>query len=365
MVIQFIKAMIIGLLDMDAFFAAVEERDNPKLRGFGVVVGSDPKGGQGRGVVSTANYVARRFGIHSAMPISFAWRHAQEGEKKTGIKTFFVPVDMPKLERESERVMKTLRRFSPLVEQASVDEAYFDLSVAKNYSSAAGLAREIKRAIREEWGLTCSIGIGPNKLIAKIASGAHKPDGLTVVEEKDVQTFLDKLDVGELPGVGPKTKEKLKDLGILSIRDLRRKMTLRNLETLFGKSGKSMYHKARGFDESPLSPEHEAKTIGASETFQKDTRNFRFIAQRISLMCEEIIYRLKQDGFQKFSHITLTVRFSDFETKDRGITLAVPLSSQKDLEFEITKLLMPFFDKRDNPKKKMIRLVGVRVGKLQ
>lgn len=349
---------------MDAFFAAIEERDNPKLRGFGVVVGSDPRNGKGRGVVSTSNYIARQFGIKSGMPISFAWARAQEGEKKTGIKTFFVPVEMAKIQRESERIMKILEKFSPAVEQASVDEAYFDLTPTKSYSTAAAMAREIKRAIKEERGLTCSIGIGPNKLVAKIACGSQKPDGLTVVEAKEVQSFLDKFDVGELPGVGPKTKEELRKFNILTVRDLRRKMTLRNLETIFGKSGKGLYYKARGIDESPLVLEHTAKTVGASETFQKDTRNFEYISKRISLMCEEIIYRLGQEGFKKFFAITLTVRFADFETKDRSITLKEPLSSQKDLEFEITKLLMPFFDKRDNPKKKMIRLVGVRVGKL-
>jgi DNA polymerase IV (DinB-like DNA polymerase) len=260
--------------------------------------------------------------------------------------------------------MKILERFSPLVEQASVDEAYFDLSQTKDYSGAAAMAREIKRTIKEERNLTCSIGIGPNKLVAKIAAGSQKPDGLTVVEDKQVQAFLDKLDVNELPGVGPKTKENLKELGILSIRDLRRKMTLRNLETIFGKSGKNMYYKARGIDESKLSLEHEIKTVGASETFEKDTRDFNFISERISLMCEEILHRVSLDGFKKFFSIVLTVRFSDFETKDRSITLKEPISKQKDLEFEITKLLMPFFDKRENPKKKKIRLVGVRVKKL-
>ena len=172
---------IVGHLDMDAFFAAIEERDDPSLSGLPIVVGADPRAGKGRGVVSTANYPARAYGIHSALPISQAWRLSEAARNQGKPPVRFLPVRMEHYAEVSAHVMETLRRFVFSVEQASIDEAYFDLSSCESYTLAEDICRRVKRAIRDEERLTASVGIGPNKLIAKIASGMCKPDGLTTV----------------------------------------------------------------------------------------------------------------------------------------------------------------------------------------
>src|SRR5205085_2223297 len=172
---------IITHIDMDAFFAAIEERDTPALRGLPLVVGADPRDGMGRGVAATSNYKAREYGIHSATPISVAWRLSEAARRKGKPPVTFVSVDMDKYRMVSERMMAIMRRFMPHLEQASVDEAYGDLSATGSYESAEAHCRAMKEAIRMEERLTASVGIGPNKLIAKIASGLQKPDGLTVI----------------------------------------------------------------------------------------------------------------------------------------------------------------------------------------
>jgi len=181
---------IIGHLDLDAFFAAVEERDRPELRGQPLVVGADPEGGRGRGVVSTANYAARRYGIHSAMPISRAWKLSEAARRRGEPPVVFVPPRLSRYAEVSARVMAIVRRHVPLVEEAGIDEAYLDLSFAGNFAAAREICRTIKEQIKAEEHLTASIGVGPNKLIAKIASDFQKPDGLTVVTPEEAEAFL-------------------------------------------------------------------------------------------------------------------------------------------------------------------------------
>ncbi len=181
---------IIGHLDMDAFFAAIEERDHPELKGRPVVVGADPAGGQGRGVVSTANYPARVYGIHSAMPISTAWKLAEAARRRGRPATVFVRGSHRKYGEVSARIMAILHHYAPVVEEASIDEAYFDLSFTGSFEAAAALARQIKAAILGQERLTGSIGIGPNKMVAKIASDFQKPDGLTLVTAEEAEAFL-------------------------------------------------------------------------------------------------------------------------------------------------------------------------------
>src|SRR3989338_3591427 len=222
---------IVGHLDMDAFFAAVEERDHKWLRGKPIVVGADPKGGEGRGVVSTANYKAREYGVHSAMPISKAFKLCP--------RCIFLAGNFKKYTEVSDRIMKILRKFSQVVETAGVDEAYFILtsdvqglsevrllkppkSDFELWKEAKKIAKKIKDEILEKEKLTCSIGIGPNKLIAKIASDFKKPDGLTVVQPNEVQKFLDPMPVRVIPGIGPKTERVLEEWKIGRIKDLRK-----------------------------------------------------------------------------------------------------------------------------------------------
>ena len=195
---------------MDAFFAAIEERDTPAFRGVPLVVGADPLGGKGRGVAATSNYLARAYGIHSATPISTAWRLSEAARLAGKPPVTFVSVDMAKYARVSEEVMRIVRRVIPQVEQASIDEAYGDVSWTGSYRRSRTRMLLLEREIHAEEQLTASIGIGPNKLIAKIASGWRKPNGLTVVREEEAEMFLAPLSIRVIPGIGPKTEGVLK-----------------------------------------------------------------------------------------------------------------------------------------------------------
>ncbi len=349
---------------MDAFFAPIEERDNPSLRDLPIVVGADPRGGKGRGVVSTANYRARAYGIHSALPISQAWRLSERAKKQGLPLVTFRPVCMERYAEVSSHVMQTLRRFVFSVEQASIDEAYFDLSSCESYSVAEEVCRKIKHAIREEEQLTASLGIGPNKLIAKIASGMSKPDGLTLVREKDVIAFLAPLPVRTIPGIGPKTEHELAKIGVKTIKDMRQ-FSQEELRAAFGKRGADFYEKIRGRDETPVEENYELKSIGEQETFEHDTRDLPFLIERVKAICEDVMRRVSAEGFTHFGRVVLSVRFADFETKSRSHTLMVPTSDPRVLEEEARKLFVPFLDERENPGGKLIRLIGVRIEKLE
>jgi nucleotidyltransferase/DNA polymerase involved in DNA repair len=349
---------IIGHLDMDAFFAAIEERDHPELKGRPVVVGADPAGGQ-----STANYPARVYGIHSAMPISRAWQLAEAARRRGRPGTAFVQGNYRRYAEVSQGIMALLRRHAPVVEPAGIDEAYFDLSFTGAYDQAAALARQIKAEILGQERLTASIGIGPNKMVAKIASDFHKPDGLTLVTQAEAEDFLAPLAVRKIPGIGPKTEQTLARLGITTVQDLKR-FTPEELYEKFGKWGPELYERIRGRHDSPLVTEWERKSVGEQETFAQDTRDLEFIFQRLWALGREVHRRLLAEGFQTFRTVVVTVRFADFDTYSRSHTLGEPAASLRLLTFEAMKLLMPFLDRRENPRGKLIRLIGVRVEKL-
>jgi DNA polymerase IV (DinB-like DNA polymerase) len=355
---------IVGHLDMDAFFAAVEERDRPELRGLPIVVGADPLGGRGRGVVSTANYKAREYGIHSAIPITKAWRLSEGARAEGKPPAVFVRPNFHRYSEVSERIAAILRSHAPVIEQSGIDEAYFDLSFAGSFAEAETICRKIKEDIKDREGLTASVGIGPNKLVAKIASDFRKPDGLTVVEEKEAEGFLVPLLVRKIPGIGPKTEAFLWSRGIRIVRDLK-KIPRDRLQELFGKWGGEMYDRVRGRDDSPLQEWYEPKSVGEQETFLKDTRDPAFLTERLTLLCQNVARRFPEEGFRTFRTVVLTVRFADFETKTRSHTLAAPASSLKELESEMVKLFRPFLDRRENPESKLIRMVGVRVEKIE
>jgi DNA polymerase IV (DinB-like DNA polymerase) len=354
---------IIGHLDMDAFFAAIEERDHPELKGRPLVVGADPAGGKGRGVVSTANYPARVYGIHSAMPISQAWKLAEAARRRGRPATVFVRGSHRKYGEVSGRIMAILHHYAPVVEEASIDEAYFDLSFTGSFEGAAALARQIKAAILAQERLTASIGIGPNKMVAKIASDFKKSDGLTVVTAEEAEAFLAPLAVRKIPGIGPKTEQSLARLGIKTVKDLKR-FTPEELYEKFGKWGPSLYERIRGRHESPLVTEWEPKSVGEQETFAQDTRDLEFVFQRLWAMGREVHRRFLAEGFKTFRTVVVTVRFADFETYSRSHTRKEPAASLRTLTFEAMKLFMPFLDRRENPRGKLIRLIGVRVEKL-
>lgn len=348
---------------MDAFFAAIEERENPQFRGKPIVVGADPLAGRGRGVVSTANYLARQYGIRSALPISQAWQFSQEAKKQGKPEAIFLPGNFEKYGQVSARIFFILRQHAPQVEEASVDEAYFDLTDCGSFKRAVETAVKIKKEIKQKEGLTATIGLGSNKLIAKIASDYKKPDGLTAVSGAEAEGFLEDLPLRKIPGIGPKTESLLKKRGAWTVRDAK-KFSVQQLEEMLGKWGRELYLKLRGKDETPLALGHEIKSIGEQETFLIDTRDSLFIFEKLKNLCRGVFERFRESGFSYFRTIAITVRFSDFETKSRSHTLKKPVNELSVLEFEAMKALLPFLDKRENPKKKALRLVGVRIEKL-
>lgn len=364
---------IIAHLDMDAFFAAVEERDRPRLKNLPIVVGSDPVGGKGRGVVSTANYKAREYGIHSAIPIGRAWELSEKAKKEGKPAAVFIGGSFRHYSEVSERVFKTIiktieqtypSQFSEKnIERASVDEGYFDLSFAGGYEKAKALAEKIQKEIKTREKLTCSIGIGPNKLIAKIASDFKKPAGLTMVKESEVESFIEPLDIRKIPGIGPKTEVLLNKKGVKTVKDLK-KFSKEEMKSFLGKWGIDLYEKARGRDNSPIAEYEEAKSIGEQETFPKDSLDLNFLTDRLKFLSASVFKVFQKSGFKNFRTVVVTVRFSNFETKNRSHTLSEPASDLQTLEFESLKLTYPFFDKRENPAKKKIRLIGVRIEKL-
>ncbi len=348
---------------MDAFFAAVEERNHPRLRGKPIIVGADPEGGRGRGVVSTANYAARRYGIHSAMPISKAWRLAEEGRRNGGPAAVFMEGDFEDYARTSARIMEVVRRNFPVLEEASIDEVYFDMSRLLSFEAAREAASEIKSCIELEEHLTASIGIGPNKMVAKVASDAEKPDGLTVVGPDDVLDFLRPMPVRKIPGIGPKAEDVLLRYKVRTVGDLRR-FSEEALLDLFGKWGGDIYRRARGEDDSPLAEAGTAKSVGEQETFREDTLDAAALGKGIARLAASVAERLKAGGFTGFRTMVLTVRFADFTTVSRSHTAKEAVSGKDILAFQSMQLLLPFLDRRGNPDRKKIRLLGLRTEKL-
>lgn len=339
--------MVVLHVDMDAFFAAIEERDSPQFQGMPVVVGADPR--NGRGVVSTANYEARKYGIKSAMPISWAYRACPTA--------VFLPVDMRRYAKVSKNIMSILGQYAQVAEQVSVDEAYLELNNelgVKDYGVAREIAQKIKEKIWEQESLSCSIGIGPNKLISKIASDHKKPDGLTVVYPENAQEFLGLKKVNVLPGIGPKTNTILKNKwNIETIKDLRN-ISKEELIKTFGKNGTWIWNIARGIDERPIGKPRETKSIGKQTTFLKDTNDSVVITQSIFKLLEEIFKELKERNINGKT-LTVVVRFSGFETHTSQETIQEELDFKKAKSL-VLKLLLPYLGK-----KRKIRLVGVRI----
>jgi DNA polymerase IV (DinB-like DNA polymerase) len=359
---------IIVHVDMDAFYAAVEERLNPALRDVPVAVGADPKEGKGRGVVTTANYKARKFGIRSALPISRAWRFAEAARKRGEPATVFIQPNMVLYREVSSRIMQILEEYADTFEEASIDEAYLDVSSRETFTAATEQMCRLKAEIREREGLGCSVGIGPNKLIAKIASGHQKPDGLTVIPPENVESFLDPLPIRVIPGIGPKSEHFLHERHLRTVADLRQ-VPEATLTEWFGKWGQRLFEKARGIDDSPVSNEWTRKSLGEQETFGEDTRSQPIVTERLDLMAERIITKLRGKDFKGFRTVTVTVRFADFQTSNRSRTIKDGIRIDDDdalrrLKEESLSLIVPFFDLRENPRGKAFRLIGLRVEKL-
>jgi len=338
---------IIFHMDMDHFYTAVEEREHPEYKGNPVVVGADPKEGKGRGVVSTSNYEARRAGVRSGIPISRAWKLCPEA--------IYLPPNFPLYIKVSNEIMEIARKYADKFEQWGIDEAFLDVSTrVKNYGEAEALAKQLKREVKEKENLTCSIGIGPNKLIAKIASDYHKPDGLTIVKENEAEAFLAPLPVRKLLWVGRKTEAKLKNMGVNTIGDLAR-YDPTVLAEAFGVMGTQMHLSARGIDRSEVEARTEVKSISHETTFEEDTDDAEAVLTALDALAADVA---KEAVGQKlfFKTVTVKVRYENFETHTRSKTLAYITNRLQDLQKTARELLKAYL-KTD----RKIRLIGVRV----
>lgn len=341
---------VIVHIDMDAFFAAVEQRDNPALGGRPVVVGADPRGGRGRGVVSTCSYEARRFGIRSAMPISQAYRLCPGA--------VFIRPDIAKYSAVSRQIRRILDGFTPVIEQVGIDEAFLDITETYRLFSPAPVQTCVlmKDAIRGETGLTASVGIAPTKMAAKIASDLKKPDGLVEVCPDALLEFLWPLEIGRLWGLGPKSEKILRERGVRTIGDLAH-MDERELSRLFGRNGTYFYELARGRDARRVECEKEAKSISAEHTFDRDTRDAGLIHAALMRLSEEVSGRLRQDKL-KGRTVTLKIRLSGFQTFTRAKTLPESVNYSDVIAGAAKELY------RDFAPPEAVRLVGVRVSNL-
>lgn len=341
---------IILHIDMDAFFAAIEQHDFPEYRGKPLVVGADPKGGMGRGVVSTCSYEARQCGIHSAMPIREAWRRCPAA--------IFVFPRGKRYAQISQQIMTVLENYSPDIEQLSIDEAFLDISTSyKIYGSPQKLALDLKKRIYDHVELTASIGIAPNKFVAKIASDLEKPDGLVVVEEGKVKEFLHPLNISRLWGVGKKTLPRLTQLGINTIGDLAT-FSRDELYKKFGQAGLHFYRLANGIDARAVEGAIRAKSISKEVTFDTDQSDDAIILNTLRYLCNELAREMRRKNYRGRT-ITLKIRLEDFSTFTRSRSLDTFVNHFENLWQNIVELYRQF-NRRDK-----IRLVGVGVAQLE
>ncbi|TVM15215.1 DNA polymerase IV [Oceanidesulfovibrio indonesiensis] len=333
-------------VDMDAFFASVEVLDDPSLAGKPVIVG-----GRERGVVSAASYEARKYGVHSAMPSATARRLCPHG--------VFVKPRGHRYGELSDIVMQTLANFSPILEKASVDEAYLDVSgTEKLFGPPAELARKVKEAVREATGgLTCSLGIAPIKFLAKIASDVNKPDGVFIIEAHEVAGFLKTLPIGDIPGVGKRGRDALAKIGVITAGDVTR-YSEEFWITRFGKWGSVLYDRAQGLDPRGVTTYRAPKSEGAETTFAKDIWDKAELKRILWGLCENVGRRLRRDN-NLGRTVTLKLKDVDFRNITRSRTLDEPINTDE----RIYKTAADLLDKERLTKK--IRLIGVTVSNFQ
>ncbi len=334
--------------DMDAFYASVEERDRPELVGKPVIVGGSP---ENRGVVAAANYVARRFGVHSAMSSATAHRLCPHG--------VYLPPRIGYYAEVSRQIRDIFERFTPLVEPLSLDEAFLDVTGSEHlFGSAVEIGRQIKRTIREEVRLVVSVGVAPNKFLAKIASDLKKPDALVVVEPDTAQEFLDPLPVERLWGVGKQSSKIFQRLGIHTIGQLRL-WPPDALQGRFGSSGEHLWNLAHGRDERPVVPEREAKSISNETTFEHDIADMDVLRAWLVDLTEQVGWRLRRHGLRGRT-VHLKVRFADFSTLTRSCTLPEPT----DITDELRRVADELLCQRLPPSHLPVRLLGMGVSGL-
>ena len=332
-------------VDMDAFYASVEERDRPELVGQPVIVGGTP---EGRGVVAAANYVVRKYGVHSAMPSSTARRLCPHA--------IVLPPRLDYYAQVSEQIREILLSFTPLVEPLSLDEAFLDVAGTEHlFGSAVEIGRRIKQRIREELRLVASVGVAPNKFLAKIASDLEKPDGFVVVEANRVQEFLDPLPVGRLWGVGRVTGAALARLGIGTIGEVRA-LPREMLHGHFGEHGDHLWSLAQGIDDRHVVPDRDAKSISHETTFAHDIHDKDVLQAWLVELAEQVAWRVRRHSLRGRT-VHLKVRFSDFRTITRALTLETPTNVTQ----EICQAAVQLFQERMPAGRFSVRLLGVGV----
>ena len=340
---------IILHLDMDSFYASVEARERQGLAGKPVVVGADPRGGAGRGVVCTCSYEARRYGIHSAMPISRAYQLCPDA--------VFLPPDFDLYARVSSSVMEILKRHSGIFEQVSIDEAFLDLSDLASYSAAREVGERIKEEITCDLKITCSIGIAPGRILAKIASDYHKPGGLTVLTPGETRGFLAPLPVEKIPGIGKKAAHELHRLGITTIGDL----AAADIQQLIGKFGRraaDLQALARGYDERGVQHRTSSRSVSRETTFEGDTCDPDLLLQTLDTLASDLSLWCDENGVS-FRTISVKVRYQGFVTRTRAKTLATHTAGVQVIRGYARELFSEVCDGRD------IRLIGIQLAGLR
>jgi len=339
-------------LDLDAFFASVEQRDNPSYRGKPLIVGgiSGGEGNSNRGVVCAASYEARKYGVHAGMPI---WEARQKCHK--GI---FIPSQMNKYLRVSKKFFQICSSYTPLIEPLSIDELFLDVSGCESlFGSSETIGKKIKERVYQELGLKISVGIAENKFLAKIATNLGKPDGFYIIPSKDIQKILYPLPVSSLWGIGKKTEELLKKSGIYQVKQLAR-MPNSILENLLGKNGKKIKLLAQGIDENPVTPPSEAKSIGKETTFSTNITEKAILIKELLKISQLVGYIARKKGY-KGRTITLKIRFHNFITLNKSMTL----ENSTNIDDLIFKTVVILLDKV-KIKKEGVRLLGVKLSNL-
>jgi len=348
---DWMSARTILHVDMDAFFAAVEVRENPRLTGQPVVVGADPRGGRGRGVVAAASYEAREYGIHSAMPIAEAYRRCPNAAYLRPRGSLYGAV--------SRRIFAMLERYTELVEPLSIDEAFLDVTASEAlFGDGAAIARAIKKEILEQESLSASVGVASSKFIAKLASDLRKPGGLVQVRPGSERRFLAPLEIERLWGAGPKTLERLHRLAIRTFGDMQR-LELDELIRAFGKVNGLRFHRlCRGLDDRPVLPDRERKSLGKEITFETDLMDRRVVERTLLRLCEQVAAALRRKDLAGTT-VTVKLRWQGFDTVTRQMTLARPVDTFEAI-WPVAVRLLRVADR----KKRRIRLVGVTLSGL-
>ncbi len=346
------QARVVMLVDLDYFFAQCEELRNPTLKDKPVVVGMYSGRTSDSGAVATSNYIARQFGVKSGIPLFLAIRRLE------GKDAVFLPVDYDYYQQLSDRIMLLLRGYADAFEQVGIDEAYLDVTqrVQGNFEDTASLVEAMKTVVKEQIGVTFSVGVGPNKLVAKIASDNQKPNGLTIINPDEVQAFLFPMPVDKLIGVGKKTSAKMESMGIKTIGDLAQ-YDIQGLVAVFGKTlGLYFYNAANGIDNDPVHEAREAESVSRISTLKENTRDLAFILQKTDQQIDEIFKEVSQKNLC-FKQVGIVSIMTDLSVKSRSHTLEKPA---KDVE-TIRKAVHELFEKFLDESNLEVRRVGVRV----